>query len=127
VQASRAIETLANLATIRRILSHRHVGGRLRQAACATVREYDSWLRSQPRCGFEIAVNGAPYAGVRGRGIAQCAPASDDRILHALIDRFLGDENPKLAILLLSRTETEVTVSVTPQWLTSWDYGDRIS
>jgi nitroimidazol reductase NimA-like FMN-containing flavoprotein (pyridoxamine 5'-phosphate oxidase superfamily) len=86
-----------------------------------------SWLRSEPRCGFEIAVNDAPYAGVRGRGIARCAQASDDRILRALIDRFLGDENPKLATWLLSRTETEVTVSVTPQWLTSWDYSDRMS
>jgi hypothetical protein len=86
-----------------------------------------SWLRENPKCGFEIAVNEPPYVGVRGRGSAIVEPAQDDTLLRSLIDRFLGDGNPDLARWLLSRTATELTLHVRPQWLTAWDYGKRMS
>lgn len=85
------------------------------------------WLAHEPKCGFEIAVNEAPYVGVRGRGLATCSAATDERTLRRLINRFLGDDNSDLATWLLSRTATEVTISVEPQWLTSWDYAARMS
>ena len=86
-----------------------------------------SWLSENPKCGFEVAVNEPPYVGVRGRGTASVAPATDDTVLRSLIDRFLGEENPDLARWLLSRTATEITLSVRPQWLTAWDYGKRMA
>lgn len=86
-----------------------------------------SWLQENPRCGFEVAVNEPPYAGVRGRGTASVKPATDDTVLRALIDRFLGDDNPDLARWLLSRTATEMTITVRPHWVTAWDYGERMA
>ena len=84
------------------------------------------WLSDNPRCGFEIAVNEPPYLGVRGRGTATTVQAADDTVLRGLIDRFLGDENPGLANWLLSRTATEITLTVRPHWLTAWDYRTRM-
>tara|TARA_R110002096_G_scaffold5175_14_gene24231 strand:+ start:1633 stop:2085 length:453 start_codon:yes stop_codon:yes gene_type:complete len=86
-----------------------------------------TWLAENPQCGFEVAVNDPPYRGVRGRGTATVAPATDDTVLRSLIDRFLGDDNPGLARWLLSRTATELTLRVRPQWLTAWDYGKRMA
>jgi len=53
----------------------------------------------------------------------------DDRgeeILHTLIDRYLGDSNPKLASLLLARVEHETAIAIEPKALVSWDYRERM-
>lgn len=85
------------------------------------------WLADNPRCGFEVAVNEPPYAGVRGRGVARLARAGEaPSVLPELVDRYLGERDSELARWLLSRLDTEVTIRVTPEWLTSWDYGNRM-
>ena len=89
--------------------------------------KFTQWLSDNPRCGFEIAVNEPPYVGVRGRGTATTVQAADDAVLRELIDRFLADDNPGLAKWLLSRTATEITLTVRPHWLTAWDYRTRMA
>jgi hypothetical protein len=89
--------------------------------------KFTQWLSDNPRCGFEIAVNEPPYVGVRGRGTATTVQAADDAVLRELIDRFLADDNPGLANWLLSRTATEITLTVRPHWLTAWDYRTRMA
>ena len=89
--------------------------------------KFTQWLSNNPKCGFEIAVNEPPYVGVRGRGTATAVPAADDAVSGELIDRFLGDDNPGFANWLLSRTATEVTLTVRPHWLTAWDYRTRMA
>jgi nitroimidazol reductase NimA-like FMN-containing flavoprotein (pyridoxamine 5'-phosphate oxidase superfamily) len=89
--------------------------------------KFTHWLSDNPRCGFEIANNEPPYVGVRGRGTATTVQAADDTVLRDLIERFLGDDNPGLANWLLSRTATEITLTVRPHWLTAWDYRTRMA
>ena len=89
--------------------------------------KFTQWLIDDPKCGFEIAVNEPPYVGVRGRGTANATPAADDAVLRELIDRFLSNDNPGLANWLLSRTATEITLTVRPHWLTAWDYRTRMA
>lgn len=89
--------------------------------------KFTQWLSDNPRCGFEIAVNEPPYVGVRGRGTATTVKAADDAVLRELIERFLGADNPGLANWLLSRTATEITLTVRPHWLTAWDYRTRMA
>ena len=85
------------------------------------------WLEREPRCGFEVAGDRPPYRGVRGRGHAVVAPARDGALLDALIERYLGERDAGLAHWLKSRQATEMSIRVTPCWLTAWDFGARMS
>ena len=85
-----------------------------------------SWLAEEPRCGFEIAGDNPPYHGVRGRGWAWILKASEQPVLESLIQSYLGTNESPLARWLLSRPETELTLAVTPSWVTSWDYRKRM-
>lgn len=85
------------------------------------------WLARDGRCGFEIAPDQAPYRGVRGRGHAAVLSAQDAPVLEDLIERYLGDGHPRLARWLTSRAVHEVTVKLTPCWLTAWDYTARMA
>ncbi|MEM7542221.1 MAG: pyridoxamine 5'-phosphate oxidase family protein [Pseudomonadota bacterium] len=83
------------------------------------------WLADSPKCGFEVAPDAPPYRGVRGRGTGHVYPA-EDGVLKAMIDRYIDDANGGLAKWLLSRHESELTIRLQLEWLTSWDYGARM-
>ena len=84
------------------------------------------WLAEEPRCSFEIAGNSPPYRGVRGRGWAWLLESSEKPVLESLIKRYLGTDASPLARWLLSRPNTELTLAVSPLWVTSWDYRKRM-
>lgn len=84
-------------------------------------------LRADPRCGFELAPNEPPYFGVRGRGRASIASEGAVELLGELIDRYLGGRDSELATWLLRSSEDEVTISIEPEWVTSWDYSSRMA
>ena len=84
------------------------------------------WLQNNPLCGFEIAGDNAPYKGVRGRGVASVTGAINNPVLPLLVDKYLGDRTSSLAFSLLSRKETELTLTIKPSWMTSWDYSKRM-
>ena len=86
-----------------------------------------NWLLNKPKCGFEIASDKQPYKGVRGRGSASLEIGQSNNILPLLINRYLGSCDSGLAQKLLARPETEVTIRITPTWLTSWDFTTRMS
>jgi len=84
-------------------------------------------LREDPRCGFELAPNEPPYFGVRGRGRASISSDGAIELLGELIDRYLGGRDSELATWLLGNAENEVTISIEPEGITSWDYSSRMS
>lgn len=95
---------------------------------CATKRDAQiaRCLERDPRCGFELAPNEPPYCGVRGRGRATLETEGAAELLGELIDRYLGGRDSKLARWLLANAEDEVAIAITPDWLTAWDYSERM-
>jgi nitroimidazol reductase NimA-like FMN-containing flavoprotein (pyridoxamine 5'-phosphate oxidase superfamily) len=83
-------------------------------------------LMADPQVAFDISTNDLPYRGVRGRGRAQCVTASDNAQLEELLTRYLGNAEGQLAKWLLNRTGPEAVITVVPEWLTSWDFSDRM-
>lgn len=84
-------------------------------------------LRAHPAIAFDVSTNDVPYRGVRGRGTAVCEKAEDSRQLERLLGRYLGGVNNNLAIWLLGRSEDEALIGIEIDWITSWDFGDRMA
>ena len=83
-------------------------------------------LRGNGQVGFEVATNSPPYFGVRGQGDAVLADSGGARMLERLLKRYLGGLDSPLAKWLLSRSEDELLITVTPCRLFSWDYRQRM-
>ena len=84
-------------------------------------------LQAQPRCGFEIARDDPPYAGVRGHGTAQILSDQGHEVLTELADRYLGPENQSLRDWLLSRADDEVAIAIGDLAVSTWDFSQRMS
>ena len=83
-------------------------------------------LSRDPRCGFEIAGDSPPYRGVRGQGNAELISKQGEAQLKELLNRYLGGTQSALAQWLLSRGADELAVCITPTWVTSWDFTERM-
>jgi len=96
---------------------------------CATQRSavVVHRLAADPACGFEVAGDRPPYRGVRGQGRAEIIRTDGAEVLAELLHRYLGGTSSELARWLLSRTENEVAIAITPEHLSSWDFSSRMS
>jgi len=83
-------------------------------------------LRANGRVGFEVATNDPPYFGVRGQADASLSDSGGAAMLRRLLERYLGGVDSPLAKWLLSRSEDELLITVTPRRLFSWDYRQRM-
>jgi len=83
-------------------------------------------LEASPECGFEIALQEMPYKGVRGQGIASISSEYGVETLLRLIDRYLGERDSSFSRWLQSRAENEVAITITPQYMSSWDFSQRM-
>ena len=83
-------------------------------------------LMADPNVGFEIALNAPPYKGVRGKGNATLTKENVSDTLLEVSVRFLGDTTSNLARWLLGRADEEYVIEITPSWITSWDYSERM-
>jgi nitroimidazol reductase NimA-like FMN-containing flavoprotein (pyridoxamine 5'-phosphate oxidase superfamily) len=92
------------------------------QKDCALARI----LKRDDRCGFEVSPNETPYLGVRGQGRAELVPDAGADKLRDLIDRYLDESNKELADWLLTRSDNETAIRITPQWFYSWDFSGRM-
>jgi nitroimidazol reductase NimA-like FMN-containing flavoprotein (pyridoxamine 5'-phosphate oxidase superfamily) len=84
-------------------------------------------LQDNPACAVDISTNDIPYRGVRGAGTAACLPAEGAEALARLIERYLGGDDSQLARWLKSREDDEVALKIMPNWLTSWDFSERMA
>lgn len=84
-------------------------------------------LEREPRCGFEVAGDTAPYRGVRGQGRATLSAVRGPAVLEQLVDRYLGTRDSTFARWLLARQQQEIAVRVGFEWLTSWDFSSRMA
>lgn len=104
----------------------RYAGGAL---WCATHEDslVARRLAQDPRAAFEVSVSEPPYYGVRGQAAVERLPQRGREELEALLERYLGGHDSKLARWLLSRADEEVALRIQPKWLTSWDFRERMS
>ncbi len=84
------------------------------------------YLSNNPKCAFEIASDIPPYCGIRGQAKADINESKGDEILKILLNRYLGGIDNPLAQQLLSRSEQEVAIELTPIKLYQWNYSDRM-
>lgn len=84
-------------------------------------------LEKQPVCGFEIAGDTPPYHGVRGQGDVVLSSHNSRSNLKDLTAKYLEKNDQKLQEWLLSRSDAEVTITISPSYLTSWDYRQRMA
>jgi len=84
-------------------------------------------LEQDPRCAFEVASDGVPYRGVRGRGRATLDPGAGGALLRELLLRYLGSDTTEFGRWLLGRGGVEYAVRIVPSTLASWDYTSRMS
>ncbi len=99
------------------------------QLVCATLEtaRVVSYLRREPRCGFEVAADHPPYCGVRGRAVAEIDSSAGQQTLERLIDRYLGNRDNSLARWLLARSQDEVAIVLTPVQVFTWNYQQRMA
>lgn len=83
-------------------------------------------LRHDPRAGFEVAPDAAPYHGVRGRALVEIVHVGAAEVLNRLIDKYLDDPSANLARWMRSRQTTEVALRLNPLTMHSWDYSARL-
>ena len=95
---------------------------------CATHEKsaVAKYLLEDSRCAFEIAVNEPPYKGVRGQGNAHLTRENAGNVLEKLISRYLGGASSELAQWLLGRSKEEYAIRIQPEWISSWDYTERM-
>lgn len=84
-------------------------------------------LLANQKCSFEIAPNDPPYCGVRGKAMATLSKDYALETLSAVIPRYLGDTESRLAKWLIGRSDEEYVIRLRPVQLTSWDYSERMS
>lgn len=95
---------------------------------CATQRSarVASLLARDGQCAFEVSVEGSPYRGIRGQGVATLHDDRGEEILRKLIPRYLGDSKPQFARSLLARVATETAICIEPRTVVSWDFTERM-
>jgi hypothetical protein len=86
-----------------------------------------AYLRSEPRCSFEIASDLPPYCGVRGRAVASIDSDRGDEILKRLLYRYIGGVDNPLAERLLGRTDLEVAIRLDPKNFYTWNFTNRMA
>lgn len=95
---------------------------------CATNRKSKlvSYLRADPRCGFEVAGEMPPYRGIRGKGVATLVAERGGEILVSLLRRYGISQTSGLATSLLARADQEVAIAIAPGRISSWDFTQRM-
>jgi len=78
------------------------------------------------RCGFDLSDNAMPYRGVRGQGTAAIVSERGGDVLTRLIQRYLKRDDTAFARWLISRRDEEVAIRIQPEWITAWDFSDRM-
>ena len=83
-------------------------------------------IGSGTACGFDISDNTIAYRGVRGQGHVSIVDADGERVLRALIDRYLPNSDSEFARWLLAGVDQEIAISIKPDWVSAWDFGQRM-
>jgi hypothetical protein len=74
-------------------------------------------LAANPRCAFEISLDGQRFKLVRGQGIATLDLEEGGRVTERMITRYLGDPNGSVAVAMRAQIPTEYAIAIRPLWV----------
>ena len=74
-------------------------------------------LAANPRCAFEIGLDGKRFKLLRGQGLATLDLADGGRVTERMIDRYLGDPNGSIATTMRKQISTEYAIAIRPRWV----------
>ena len=106
-------------------LWYTHADGRIYCAAQKTAKII-TYVRQNPKCGFEIAGDMPPYKGLRGEGTVEILHEKGREVLEILIEKYLGEKESTLSRFLRDNSKNEVAIEIIPQKIHSYDYSKRM-
>jgi hypothetical protein len=74
-------------------------------------------LAANPRCAFEIALEGQRFKLLRGQGLASLDLADGERMTERIINRYLVDPNGAIAAGMRKQIATEYAIAIRPRWV----------
>ena len=74
-------------------------------------------LAANPRCAFEIALDGQRFKLLRGQGLASLDLADGGRMTECIINRYLTDPNGPIATGMRKQVVTEYAIAIRPRWV----------
>jgi hypothetical protein len=74
-------------------------------------------LSANPRCAFEIGLDGQRFKLLRGQGLATLDLADGGRVTERMINRYLGDPNGSIAVTMRAQISTEYAIAIRPRWV----------
>jgi hypothetical protein len=74
-------------------------------------------LAANPRCAFEITLEGKPHRLLRGQGDARLDLVDGARVTHRMIERYLPDPDGATARRMRAQITTEYAICITPRWV----------
>jgi hypothetical protein len=74
-------------------------------------------LAANPRCAFEIALDGQRFKLLRGQGLATLDLAAGASVTERMIDRYLGDPDGSTAVAMRKQIPTEYAIAIRPRWV----------
>ena len=83
-------------------------------------------LQNDGRCAFEIASNTEPYQGVRGQAMVRIDQPLGKTVLPELIKKYIHNRHDDLREFLLGRIDDEYALCLKLEWISAWDYSDRM-
>ena len=74
-------------------------------------------LAANPRCAFEIALDGQRFKLLRGQGLASLDLADGERMTECIINRYLADPSGPIAAGMRKQVVTEYAIAIRPRWV----------
>lgn len=74
-------------------------------------------LAANPRCAFEIDLDGERYKLLRGQGLATLVLEDGARVTARMIERYVRDPDGSIAAKLRAQVSTEYAIRIQPRWV----------
>ena len=74
-------------------------------------------LAADPRCAFEIGLDGRRFKLLRGQGLATLDLEDGQRVTELMISRYIKDQNGRSARALRAQIPTEYAIAIKPRWV----------
>ena len=74
-------------------------------------------LAADPRCAFEIGLDGQRFKLLRGQGFATLDLEDGGRVTELMINRYIKDTKGPIAETMRAQIPTEYAIAIKPRWV----------